>query len=363
MNDMSVLYHARVPTLLWGAPGTGKTATLEGLARRIGADLFVPHVRAPEDVAVPVARDGHVEVVPVAEFAEAAKAAQAGRRVIVFVDELTTLPPAVQAAVLRFLDSGRVGGVSLPPSVWRAAAANPPDLAAGGWDLEPPTANRLAHLEWSVQADEWADHFARWDWPDLTGGDFVELGSPEWDDLWARARALVASFVRSQPHLLLRVPDEPTSRGRAWPSPRTWDYASRVLAAARCEVVRASGAIAACVGTAAGLQFVQWARSLDLPTPEDLLRDPGLLRRIQRSDVQYAALVALAAHISSRLPNLWQQAWEVAGVAAEVCRDVAAGTVVRELCRWYRKNPGSRVTLPPSFERYAELVRLARGEG
>lgn len=167
-------YRSRTPVLLWGPPGVGKTAMLEALAQELGLELIRPHVRAPEDIALPVARpDGGVEIVPVGEFVRAARAGRA----VVFLDEITTLPGAVQAAALRFLDSGVVGDLRIPPSVWRVAAANPPELAAGGWDLEAPTANRLTHTVLACDADVHAvGRVTRAERAPLAGGGGTDMG-------------------------------------------------------------------------------------------------------------------------------------------------------------------------------------------
>ena len=60
--------------------------------------------------------------------------AEAGRGLL-FLDELSTAPPAVQAALLRVVLERVVGDLTLPDEVAVVAAANPPDQAADGWDL------------------------------------------------------------------------------------------------------------------------------------------------------------------------------------------------------------------------------------
>ncbi|MDR7400039.1 MAG: ATP-binding protein [Armatimonadota bacterium] len=345
------LYRARIPTILWGSPGVGKTAAVEALARRVGAELICPHVRDAQDLAVPVPRGDRLELLPAQEFARAADLAAQGREVIVFVDELTTLRPAAQAAALRYLDSGRVGDLRLSHSVWRVAAANPPDLAAGGHELEAPTANRLAHVHVTVDAGEWAGEFARYwgDPPSLPG---IEPSA------WGQARGLVAGFIRRHPDLLLRVPDDPVARGGPWPSPRTWDYVSRVLAVAA--VADAYEAVAGLVGEAAAKQFLAWVREAQLPVPEDLLSDPQLLSEL-RPDLQWAALAATAAHVEGRIqdPETVRRAWGLARHAAGVCRDIAAGTLVRSLCRAYRDGRLARLDAE-AMEPYQALVREAQ---
>lgn len=349
MSLRSVLlaaYRARTPVILWGPPGVGKTAMIQRLAEELGCELLQPQVRSPEDIALPVVQDGGVRILPVEEFLLASQS----ERAIVFMDEISTLPPAVQAAALRFLDSGRVGGVRIPESVWRVAAANPPEQAAGGWDLAPPTANRLVHLQVQADAEEFTQHFpVYWGKPPKLEGVAEER--------WAESRALVASFIHHQPHLLCRIPKEESEQGRAWPSPRTWDYASRALASAPDEDT-ASVLVAGCVGEGVELQFAQWRRSLDLPSPQEILQNPAVLHRIaERGDRLHAALTALVAHLGpSPSAQVWTRAWEVARVGAEVGRDVTAASLVRHLAR---TRPAQAPVPAEALAPYTALVREA----
>jgi len=49
----------------------------------------------------------------------------------------------------------RVGDLVLPPDVWIVTACNPAGVAANGFELEPPMANRLWHGRWEVDSDIW----------------------------------------------------------------------------------------------------------------------------------------------------------------------------------------------------------------
>lgn len=57
-------------------------------------------------------------------------------------DEISTAPPAVQAALLRVVLERVVGDLELPDGVAVIAAANPPEQAAGGWDLSATISRR-----------------------------------------------------------------------------------------------------------------------------------------------------------------------------------------------------------------------------
>ncbi|WP_237107997.1 AAA family ATPase [Nonomuraea sp. MG754425] len=220
MDALSVAVAANLPVILWGAPGTGKTSAVLALGERLGlpVEVVVGSIREPSDFAgLPVPRDGETWFAP-PRWAERLAAAGTG---ILFLDELTTAPPAVQAAMLRVVLERVVGDLTLPASVRIVAAANPPDQAADGWDLSAPLANRLVHLNWEVSAESVAAGFI--------GGFSAPSGSPARAGARAvrQARALVGAFLRVRPELVLAVPDRGS---RGWPSPRTWELAATALA-------------------------------------------------------------------------------------------------------------------------------------
>ncbi len=315
---ISIAVQARVPVLLWGPPGVGKTASVRALGEALGlpVEVVIASIREPSDFSgLPLVHSGQVHLAPPAW---AVRLAQAGRGIL-FLDEISTAPPAVQAALLRVVLDRVVGDLPLPEGVAIVAAANPPEQAAGGWDLSAPLANRFVHLAWRVDATKWADGMvAGWPTPDVAR-------LPEaWEAAVPAARSIVAAFVRARPQLLLQVPKDEAAAGRAWPSPRTWDMAARLLAACRSSEAGPdveAELVAGCVGEGAALEFVSWVRSLDLPDPEELLRDPSSYKHPARGDQVYATLAAVAAAVVARpTAERWAAAWDV------LARAVGAGS-------------------------------------
>ncbi|MDW8069757.1 MAG: ATP-binding protein [Anaerolineae bacterium] len=355
VRTLRALYRARVPTLVWGPPGVGKTAMIEALAEEAGAVLLVPHVRAPEDMAVPVPvhRDGEVaevRVVPTSAFAEAVRAAQAGRPAIVFLDELNTLSAATMAAALRFLDSGRLGDTRLPENVWRVGAANPPEMSAGGRWLPPPAANRLIHLEYIPSAQEWAEGI-------LTG--WGRGWNPD-SQSWALVRGLLAAFMRARPELLLRVPSDPVEASGPWPSPRSWTMGGRAMSALLddgASLVEAAVILEAAVGPGPAAEFISWVRDLDLPDPEMLLDQPSLFDWAGHpADRCFAALSGVVAYAVSRpdFQDTWKKAWRLVGHVFAIRKDVAI-VAARPLAQAWVKNP--RLGIPEELGQLLPFLR------
>src|SRR6202044_231976 len=179
---LGVAVAARVPVLLWGAPGTGKTSTIRAMAEAMGwpCETVIASIREPSDFA--------------------------------------GLPVVVLEQV--------VGDLELPADVSVVAAANPPEQAADGWDLSAPLANRLCHLAWEIDPRAVADGLAGgWAAP------VVPTLPQRWEAGLGLTRGLVAAFLHVRPALACAPPADAASAGRGWPSPRTWDLAGRRPAA------------------------------------------------------------------------------------------------------------------------------------
>src|SRR3954466_5519103 len=149
LEALTLAVAADLPVLLWGEPGIGKTAALNQLADALELPLttVIASVHEPSDFAgLPVVgSDPAVQGVPMAPPDWAVRLVKAGRGLL-FLDELSAAPPAVQAALLRLVLERRSGGLRLPPGVRIVAAANPRASAADGWEVSPPPGNRVVHL-------------------------------------------------------------------------------------------------------------------------------------------------------------------------------------------------------------------------
>ncbi|GAB6898441.1 MoxR family ATPase [Kineosporia succinea] len=320
--------------LLWGAPGIGKTATLERLAADLGLrpETVVASVHDPTDFnGLPIpgadpARDG----VPMAPPDWALRLSRDPSGGLLFLDELSTATPAVQAALLRVVLERRVGSLPLPSSVRVVAAANPPEHASGGWALTPPLANRFVHLPWRHDPVVVARGLGGC-WPHVRP---PELWPEELESAVFRARHAVSGFLTARPGYTHRLPTDDAARGGAWPSPRTWEMAMRLLAfgyASDAGEEAVSVALRGTVGDGAALELLAYLDRADLPDPEDVLRDPDSFPVPQRGDQVQAVLDGVAAAVT-RVPEQqrWLAAWRVLARVAQVRPvDVVAPVALR----------------------------------
>ena len=319
---------AGVAVCLWGDPGIGKSALIEAAAAADGVpcEVVIGSLREPSDFAgLPVVTDEGVRMEPPA-WAKRLHAAQSG---YLFLDELSTSPPAVQAAMLGVALERRVGDLFLPRAVQVVAAANPPERAADGWDLTPPLANRFLHVAYTPAVDGWIDG--------MTAG--FSLPAPgrvaeRSRERTAVSRASVAAFIRTRPALLDACPSNPTASGRAWPSRRTWTMTADVLALLDDDDTEAAH-LAACglVGEGAAVEYLTWRREADLPDPALVVADPtSVAWRSLDPSRTWAILAGVVGYSTGRgTVEAWRAAWAPLAVAAEMGKGDVAAACARSL--------------------------------
>lgn len=320
LEALTLAVAADLPVLLWGEPGIGKTAALTQLARALDLPLttVIASVHEPSDFSgLPVlGEDPAVQGVPMAPPDWAVRLVQAGRGLL-FLDELSTAPPAVQAALLRLVLERRIGALQLPPGVRIVAAANPPSSAADGWELSPPLANRFVHLHWTHDHEVVVRGLGG-TWPRAT---LPRLDPEKFSDAVTFARRAVCELLAARPALVHQLPGSQTRRGGAWPSPRSWDMTVRLVAfatAASSSTDVLSLLVRGSVGDGPGFELLAAIDRMDLPDPETLLADPASAVLPDRGDLRQAVLDGVVAAVRRR-PDVarWAAAWTILAAAAQ----------------------------------------------
>lgn len=270
---IEIVLLANVPLALWGSPGTGKTSLLRSFAQKLGWPLYATTaaIHDPTDFSGLSFLSGgtltaHTMRAPL-EWAVslAGEAARHNGNGLVFFDDVGFAPLAVQNALLQIVLERRVDQFQLPAGIRCAAALDPVATAAGQATLSAPLANRFVHLAWSPDAAWWVEGFLS-GWP----RDLPTLPA-DWQQHLPASRAKVAGFIRLRPHLLNYEPREGNAQGGPWPSGRTWDMMSQILAASDAAGanadVRALLAVGA-VGREAGTDYLNWERQANPPDPQ-----------------------------------------------------------------------------------------------
>ncbi|MBF6220575.1 AAA family ATPase [Nocardia abscessus] len=320
LEALALAVAADLPVLLWGEPGIGKTAALTQLAADLDLPLttVIASVHEPSDFSgLPIIGDDPAENgVPMAPPDWAVRLVRAGRGLL-FLDELSTAPPAVQAALLRLVLERRIGNIQLPRGVRIVAAANPRSSAADGWELSPPLANRFVHLQWTHDHDVVVRGLGG-TWPHAT---LPRLAPEKLSEAVAFARRAVCVLLAARPALVHQLPSAETRRGGPWPSPRSWEMTLRLIAFATAagssrEVL--SLLVRGTVGDGPGFELLAGLDRMDLPDPEALLADPAGAALPERGDLRQAVLDGVVAAVRKRPEkSRWDAAWALLVKALE----------------------------------------------
>jgi hypothetical protein len=312
----AAIQSGKVTPVLWGEPGIGKTEIIRQICKHHGYPVItiIASTREPSDfLGLPYRTDDGVRFSAPNWAVEANRLAENHERVVIFFDEISTAPPSVQAAVLRIFSEKVVGDYLLASNISLISAANPPECAAGGWDLSPPLANRLCHLNISVDVDSWCD------WISGNGNankQWRKANKEEIAPLLEKNRVMFAAFMKKRPTALHELPKDGSSSSLAWPSPRSWDLASHLISAVE-SIDKDSqdlryAALSACVGPGNAQEFLAWEKSVDIPDAKKVLKDPSILKKhLKRMDIMFAALAGMVHEVEKSPDKYYRSAFEV----------------------------------------------------
>jgi MoxR-like ATPase len=260
------------PVMLWGPPGVGKSGLVAQLAQRHGVSMVDIRLSQmePSDLRGIPFRVG--DLVQWAVPALLPDSTRHGARGVLFLDEITSAAPAVSAAAYQLILDRRLGEYRIPEGWAIFAAGNRQGDRGVTYAMPAPLANRFAHFEVAVDLDDWV----HWAW--AQGIDERLIG-----------------FLRFKPELLFDFDPARTLAGEmAFPSPRSWEFAHRALqkfADDRPPLLR--GALAACVGQAAGTECAAYLEALDRLPDLDAIVEGRAADVPQEIDLQYAVAAAL----------------------------------------------------------------------
>lgn len=333
---VSLSVQAGLPTLLWGEPGTGKSAFIQSLSQRLGWRLvtIIASLHEPSDfIGLPHFEQGVTKFAPPQFLVDLQKTQG---EAVLFLDEINTAPPAVQAALMRLVLERKVGELQLPSSVRIVAAANPTFANAAAWDLLLPLSNRFVHIRWEgLPPDVWLDCVLS----DRFDSFQIPLLPEDWQKWRPYASSIITEFLRRNPSLIQCIPSKPSPDSYAYPTRRSWyDFALPSITA-----WKASGEgedvlyvlVSGCVGEKVATELLNFMRSFDIPTVDSVLRgevDFSKLRRDVCSVVFSTLLVYVRDHSEE-----FSRVVEVFGKAAQEGKLDVAYPFFEQLAHFYKE--------------------------
>ena len=147
------------PAFLWGPPGIGKSELVAEICNEMGGhmiDLRMAQMEPTDIRGIPFFNKdlGVMDWAPPIELPTEELASQYPC-IVLFLDEMNSAPPAVQAAGYQLVLNGRVGKYVLPKNVHIVAAGNRDSDKGVTYRMPMPLANRFLHLEMRPDFTSW----------------------------------------------------------------------------------------------------------------------------------------------------------------------------------------------------------------
>lgn len=271
IETMRSLIDSKIPTFLWGAPGIGKSSIIKQLAREKGIeciDLRLSLMDPTDLKGIPFyERESHTALWAPPSFLPRDGAG------ILFLDELNSAAPAVQASAYQLILDRRVGEYELPIGWAIVAAGNREGDRGVVYRLPSPLANRFVHIEMEVNAQDWRD------WALKQGIDSRVIG-----------------YIAYKNSTLFGF--DPLKNERSFPTPRSWEAVHSILKSPLPKKLWLE-AISGAVGDDAAVDFLGFVQVMDkLPDIEAIIRGEDV-----DSSEDLSTLYALSSALILRLLN------------------------------------------------------------
>ncbi|MDA9843075.1 MoxR family ATPase [bacterium] len=275
------------PIFIWGAPGIGKSELVEGLVS--GGDLgnaMMIDLRLallePTDLRGYPFRNPETNTMewsPPSDLPSQNLADQYDN-IVLFLDELNSAPPSVQAAAYQLVLNRRIGQYILPSNVRIVAAGNRETDRGVTFRMPAPLANRFRHINMEVNFEDWA----QWAMQNAVHPDVIGYLSFAKGDLF--------DF-------------DPKSSSQSFATPRSWNFVSEMLDASgfdEADAFEQKVEIAGAIGEGMAIKFVEHRKiASKLPNPEQIIAgevktlDTKLSKEIS---AKYSLVVGLAYELN-----------------------------------------------------------------
>jgi len=274
---ISAAFDQKRPIFIWGPPGIGKS----DIVHQIGAskNAHVIDIRLslwePTDIkGIPYFDSTQSKMVwaQPSELPDEELASQY-EHIILFLDEMNSAAPAVQAAAYQLILNRRVGQYKLPDNVLIVAAGNRDSDKGVTYRMPAPLANRFVHLEMSVSFDDW------FEWavtnkihPDVVG--YLQFSKGDLYDF------------------------DPKSPSRSFATPRSWSFVSDFLTD-NYDSETLMDLVSGSIGEGLAVKFVAHRKvAADMPNPSDILA--GKVTDLDTNEISamYSLIVAMCYELS-----------------------------------------------------------------
>ena len=277
-------------SILWlsGPSGIGKSEMIRQFCRKKGYGLKVVYMATmmlEQITGLPLVREGgngksirwsrpEILNLETLEFPPA----ENDSPIVLFLDDAHLINRQIQAYLFQLLTYRTIHDHRLPKQAVILLAGNRSVDRAGFQEILAPVANRIFFVELRADVDQWVEDFA----------------AP------MSIRRDITTFLKRYPEYFLGTPRE----SEAWPSPRSWTYASLTLDASGKNLDENTlfTVLRGHVGTEAATRFLEYHKLFVKWDPRQILLAKQMLEIDQLNKIEaYALLSACVTYILTHL--------------------------------------------------------------
>jgi hypothetical protein len=276
-------FQVKRPVFLWGPPGIGKSEVVAEVANEMGGyviDLRMAQMEPTDIRGIPFFNKdlGKMDWASPVDLPDEEFASQYPV-VVLFLDEMNSAPPAVQAAGYQLILNRRVGKYRLPDNVVIVAAGNRDSDKGVTYRMPMPLANRFLHLE--MRAD-----FTSW-------------------QVWAVNNNIHKDVVG---YLSFAKQDlygfDSKSASRAFPTPRSWVFVSQLLEDESVDTDTLFNLVAGAVGEGLAVKFMAHRKIAGkMPEPSAILSGKVKELNIKEVSAMYSLTISMCYELKDALDN------------------------------------------------------------
>ena len=277
-------FKAKRPVFLWGPPGIGKSEVVSEITNELGGlmiDLRMAQMEPTDLRGIPYYNkdNGRMDWAPPVDLPDAELASKYPV-IVLFLDEMNSAPPAVQAAGYQLVLNRRVGKYVLPDNVVIVAAGNRESDKGVTYRMPMPLANRFLHLE--MRAD-----FASWQNWAVNAGIHTDVVG-------------YLSFAKNDLYDF-----DNKSSSRAFATPRSWTFVSQILEdEADTDNDTMFNLVAGAVGEGLAVKFMAHRKvSSKMPNPSDILSGKVKDLNVKEISAMYSLTTSMCYELRDAIEN------------------------------------------------------------
>ncbi len=277
-------FKTKRPVFLWGPPGIGKSEVVEEITAELGGlmiDMRMAQMEPTDIRGIPFYNKDKnlMEFAPPGDLPNAEQSAEYPI-VVLFLDEMNSAPPAVQAAGYQLILNRRIGKYQLPDNVVIVAAGNRDSDKGVTYRMPMPLANRFIHLE--MRAD-----FASWqNWAVNKGIHKDVVG--------------YLSFAKQDMYEF-----DSKSSSRAFATPRSWCFVSDLLKDEdNVDQDTLFNLVSGAVGEGLAVKFMAHRKIAGrMPDPADILSGKVKDLSVKEISAMYSLTISMCYELRDALEN------------------------------------------------------------